>query len=374
MGCYEDHVLLAYLDGELKSEGMAVESHMQQCERCQARLRELADDEQYLESVLSEHMEEIELDNTFKEESWIRLKFQLNEGRRPETKRSIPGISRGGRRLVAAAVVLLLIGGFSLGSVRGVVADLLSVFRMDRIQTITISPQDMDQIDQAIQNGIEQIDIENLGTFKVNGSEETIWDCSLTVAEDNLGFKILTPELEGYGEPQVSVWKYPQQSLTLNVPGINQLIGNLGGTRLLPQELDRQTIILSQHPQVILNYESPGLSPVSMFQMRSPELAVPGNVKVEEVRDVLLGLPFWPDGIRQQLAAINDWQHTMVIPTTADIQPVTVRGHQGITWNDPESSPHSANSTVLWSENGIIYSISGQMAVEQILEIAEGIK
>lgn len=115
MGCYEDHVLLAYLDGELKSEGMAVESHMQQCERCQARLRELADDEQYLESVLSEHMEEIELDNTFKEESWIRLKFQLNEGRRPETKRSIPGISRGGRRLVAAAVVLLLIGGFSWG-------------------------------------------------------------------------------------------------------------------------------------------------------------------------------------------------------------------------------------------------------------------
>ena len=104
-------------------------------------------------------MEEIELDNTFKEESWIRLKFQLNEGRRPETKRSIPGISRGGRRLVAAAVVLLLIGGFSLGSVRGVVADLLSVFRMDRIQTITISPQDMDQIYHAIQSGIDHIDI-----------------------------------------------------------------------------------------------------------------------------------------------------------------------------------------------------------------------
>ncbi len=324
--------------------------------------------------MLSEHLEEIELSNTFKEESWIRLKFQLNEARRPKEKRKSPGISRGGRRLVAAAVVLLLVGGFSLGSVRGVVADLLSVFRIDRIQTIAISPEEMDQIDQALQNGIGQIDIENLGTFKVNGSQETIRDCSLAVAEDNLGGKLLTPVLEGYGEPQVSVMKYPQQSLTLNVPGINQTIKNLGGTRLLPQELDRQTITLSQYPQVTLNYQSPGLPAVSMFQMRSPELAVPGSVKVEEVRDALLSLPFWPDGIRQQLAAINDWKNTVVIPTTADIKPVTVRGYQGIIWNDPEPAPDSASTTILWSENGIIYSISGQLSQEQILEIAEGMK
>ena len=47
MGCYEDHMLLAYLDGELKSEGMAVESHLKQCSDCQERLRVLAEDEQF---------------------------------------------------------------------------------------------------------------------------------------------------------------------------------------------------------------------------------------------------------------------------------------------------------------------------------------
>ena len=30
------------------------------------------------EGVLSEHLEEIDLSNAFKEESWIRLKLQLN--------------------------------------------------------------------------------------------------------------------------------------------------------------------------------------------------------------------------------------------------------------------------------------------------------
>ena len=374
MGCYEDHVLLAYLDGELKSEGMAVESHLQQCEQCQARLRALADDEQYVEGVLSEHLEEIELGNNFKEESWIRLKFQLNAGRRPKAKSKLSGISRSQRRLAAAAVVLLLIGGFSLGSVRGVVADLLSVFRVDRIETIAISPQEMDQIDEAVRKGIGRIEIDNLGTFRVDGKGETVWDGSLAEAQKKLDFRIIKPALEGYGEPQVRIKEYPSQSLTLNVPGINEMIRSLGGTKLLPRELDKQTITLSAPPQMFLNYQSPGLFPVSIVQMKSPQLVVPGNVKVEEVRDTLLSLPFWPEGIRQQLAGINDWRNTMVIPTTADIQPVTVRGYQGVIWSAHEPSPDAASTTVLWSENGVIYSVSAPLAREQVLEIAEGMK
>jgi len=375
MGCYEDHILLAYLDGEQKSEGMAIETHLQQCSQCQARLRALANDEQFLEGVLSDHLEEIELDNTLKEESWIRLKLQLNADRKPKAKRKAMRLSSGQRRLVAAAAVLLLIGSFSIGSVRSAVADLLSVFRVDKIETIAISPQDMAQIDKAIQNGIERVDIENLGIFRVNGTDQTIMDCTIAEAEDNAGFVILKPDMEGYGEPQVSVIKHASHSLTLNVPGINGIIRDLGGTEFLPRELDRQTITLSAPPQVCLDYQSEGLPPVSIVQMRSPELAVPGNIEVEEVRDALLSLPFWPERIRQQLASIDDWRHTMVIPTTANLQPVTVRGYQGVIWNnEPDHSVDSASTAVLWSENGIIYSIHGQLSPERIQEIAEGMK
>ncbi|MGE5543824.1 MAG: DUF4367 domain-containing protein [Bacillota bacterium] len=373
MSCYEDHVLLAYLDGELKSEGMKIESHLQQCNRCQARLRTLADDVQYLEGVLAEHLEEVELDNTFKEESWIRLKFKLNNDHRPKTRQQTIKMRNNQLRLVAAVAVFLLLGSFSFGGVRRAVSDLLSVFRVERIETITISPQYMAQIDEAVQNGIERVDIKGLGTFRVNGSEETIRDCSLAQAEDSLGFTILKPDMAGYGEPQTTLVKHALRSLTLNVPGINKLIRDLGGTRLLPQELDQQTIILSTPSQVFLNYQSPGLPPVSMVQMRSPEPVVPGNVNVEEVKDALLSLPFWPEGIRQQIAGIDDWRHIMAIPENANVQPVTVRGNQGIFWNNPEPSQYSS-TTVLWSEKGITYSISGQLPLEKILEFAEGMK
>lgn len=376
MGCYEDHLLLAYMDGELKSESMAVESHLQECDECQARLRALADDEQYLEGVLSDHLEEIELGHAFKQESWIRFKLQLSStpkqklaGVSPGRKVS-SGIGRAKVRLgVAAAVVLLLIGSLALGSVRSALADLLSVFRADTIETISL--QDKAQMDEALKRGIERIDIDNIGTFRVKGSEENIPDCTLAEAGNNLGFKILKPDMQGYGEPHVSVKKHPSQSLTLNVPGINEAIKKLGGTHLLPQELDLQTVTLNPHPQVFLNYQSSSLPSVSMVQARNPELEVPGNVKAEAVRDALLSLPFWPEGIRQQLAGINDWRHTMVIPETALTQPVTVRGYQGITWNN---GADSASTTVIWSENGIIYSINGQLPLERILEIAEGMK
>ena len=383
MGCYEDHLLLAYMDGELKSESMAVESHLQECNQCQARLRALADDEQYLEGVLSDHLEEVELGHAFKQESWIRFKFQLSSNPKqkparvsPGRRQVSPGVGRAKFRLgVAAAVVLLLIGSLALGGVRSAVADLLSVFRVDRIETIGVSIQDMAQMDEALKKGVERIDIENIGTFRVKGSEVTIPDWTLAKAENNLGFKILKPDMQGYGEPHVSVKKHPSQSLTLNVPGINEAIKKLGGTQVLPQELDLQTVTLNANPQVFLDYQSPELPSVFMVQMRSPELEVPGNVKVELVRDALLSLPFWPEEIRRQLASIDDWRHTMVIPETANTQPVTVRGYQGLTWNnESEHSMDSTSTTVIWSENGIICSIKGQLPLERILEIAEGMK
>jgi len=370
LSCYEEHVLLTYLDGELKAEGMAVESHLRECEKCQARLKDLAERQQFVEGVLTEHLDEIELGPAFKEESWIRMKFRLASAKPHKPKRKPFAISRGQRRLAVAAVFLFMLGCLSLGSVRGAVADFLSVFRMEKIETISISPEEMEQINQALHRGIGEIDIKNLGTLKVEGPEETIWDGTLAEARKSLDFTVITPVLEGYGEPSARIKRYAPKSLTLNVPGINGLIQKLGGTVLLPAELNGQTVTLEMPPQLFLNYVKPGLPSVVLVQMKSPELKVPGSVRVELVRDALLSLPFWPEGIRQQLAGINDWRHTMVVPQTANSQPVVIRGCEGMAWSDPESS----SASLLWSENGIIYSLAGELSLECLLEIAEGMQ
>jgi len=374
MGCYEDHVLLAYLDGELKSEGMAVESHLKQCNDCQARLRILAEDEQFLEGVLSEHLEEVDLSNAFKEESWIRLKLQLNAGHKQRRSRSLPDTSKAKSRTAAvAAVMLLLVGTLFFGGIRSAVADFLSVFRMDRIDTMAITAQEMAQIEKAFQDG-QEIEIANVGTLKMVGFEETFSERSLDEAAETVDFIIIRPDLRGYDAPQVSVKKEAEISLTLNVPGINSMIKGLGGTQLLPRELDQQTVTIVSPPQVSLSYQSSVHPAVSIVQMRNPELMVPGGVEAEKVKNALLSLPFWPDRIKKQLEAVSDWKKAIVIPATADIQAVTVRGNQGITWSDPELSLEATGNTVFWSENGIIYGISGRMPLEQILEIAEGMK
>ncbi len=372
MGCYEDHMLLAYLDGELKSEGMAVESHLKQCNDCQARLRILAEDEQFLEGVLSEHLEEVDLSNAFKEESWIRLKLQLNAGHKQKRSRSLPEAGRA-KSVVAAAVVFLLVGTLFFSGLRSAVADLLSVFRMDRIDIMAITAQEMEQIEKAFQDG-QEIEVANVGTLKMAGFEETFSERSLDEAAEMVDSIIIQPDLRGYDAPQVSIKNQAEISLTLNVPGINSILNSLGGTRLLPRELDQQTVSIVSPPQVLLSYQSAVHPAVSILQMRSPELMVPGSIEAEKVREPLLSLPFWPDRIKKHIESTGDWKKAIVIPETADIQAVTVRGNQGIAWSEPEPSSEATGNTVFWSENGIIYGISGRMPLEQILEIAEGMK
>ncbi len=149
VGCYEDHFLLAYLDGELKSEGMVVESHLRDCGQCRSAVKELADNEQYLEGMLAENLEEIELDSAFKEESWIRLKFELTPNKGEMANKIItPWMGTRQRRLIAALAIFLFIGTFFLG----VATDALSIFREDRIDTIAIS-QEMTRSDEMIKKG-----------------------------------------------------------------------------------------------------------------------------------------------------------------------------------------------------------------------------
>lgn len=374
MRCYEDHVLLAYLDGELKSEGMAVERHLKECNDCQARLRILAEDEQFLEGVLSEHLEEVDLSNAFKEESWIRLKLQLNSAPKQKQSRSLPVAGRGKSRATAvAAVMLLLVGSLFFGGIRSAVADFLSMFRMDRIDTMAVTAQEMAQIENAFQDG-QEIEIAYVGTLKMVGFEEAFSERSLDEAAEMVDFTIIQPDLRGYDGPQVSVKKLSEINLTLNVPGINSMINNLGGTSLLPSELDQRTVTIISPPQVSLSYQSSVHPAVFVVQMRNPELMVPGGVEKEKVKNALLSLPFWPDRIKKQLEGIDDWKKNIVIPENADIQTVTVRGNQGITWSEPETSSEATGNTVCWSENGIIYGLSGRMPLEEILEIAEGMK
>ena len=61
----------------------------------------------------------------------------------------------------AAAIMLALAVTFSFGSVRSAASDLLTIFRVEKVRTINLTPSDLSQIERAFREGAGKVDIEN---------------------------------------------------------------------------------------------------------------------------------------------------------------------------------------------------------------------
>jgi anti-sigma factor RsiW len=366
--CPSDPVVREYLDGELNPErALSIKEHLDHCEPCRSRLEAFRDNDRFVREILAQ-IEEVQPDSEGTEQAWTRLHTSINA----ENKRRSLNLTNKYRRwAIAAVVTLCLAGAMSFHDVRSAVADFLTVFRAEKIQTISITPHDMAQLDQAISNGIGKVDIKEFGTIEMQGREQHLAGITLDKARAAADFTIAAPQLSGYNEPTANLDQSPRMDLTLNVNKINGLITNLGGVKLLPAELAGKTFTLDIHPLVTLNYQSSeGLAPIALAETRSPELSVPGGVNVDEVRDALLSLPFWPDNIKQQLEGIKDWRHTLIVPASDNTTAVTVSGQPGVYMrlNDQGSA------MLFWAKDGIVYSLSGPLSQEKAVQIAESIR
>ncbi|MGE5396218.1 MAG: anti-sigma factor family protein, partial [Chitinophagales bacterium] len=312
MACYESPALREYLDRELSPElASQVEKHLEGCSSCRGKLQRLMENDRFVGSALSKYHADFKEENFSAHAGWTGLEARIKK----ERTRRLKEMTWKYRRVAAvAAITLCLAGSLAFGNVRGAVADFLSVFRVEKVQTITVSQQDMEQIAQAVQSGIGEIDIKDFGTINVSGKEEYLSNLSPAEARETVGFDVMTPDSGTYGQPLINVQKSPEMSLNLNVAKVNQTITSLGGTQLLPEDLQDKTFNIKIHPVISMLYFKNGEPAVTLSASRSPEMEVPGGVDVLAVRDALLSLPFWPDNVKQQLQGIDDWQHTMVLP------------------------------------------------------------
>jgi hypothetical protein len=165
-------------------------------------------------------------------------------------------------------------------------------------------------------------------------------------------------------------------SLTLDVDRVNAMIQSLNGPKLLPRELDGETFVVNYPNSLSVEYgTAPGRTPISLLQMRSPELQVPDKVNVDAVRDALLSLPIWPERIRTQLAGINDWRNTLIIPDAGQNSEVLVRGYPGL-YISGQNPNHAGldQAGLIWSESGLVYGLYGSFTQEQALQLAESMR
>lgn len=335
--CRDEGTLLGYLDRELPPEEMkAIRQHLDYCPRCSNLLREIEDNLEFSQhklGQLSPTEESVVISG--QEQVWARLQPALPSR---EKGRNYMNLKRWS---IAAALVLILGVTAYVPSFRTAVADLLQVFRVEKMQTLTLTSQDMMAIQNALEQGGSDINLENFGRIETSGETQER-KISRTEITQLLPFK---PLLAANQEGEYRVVKTPSVVITPKVDNVNQLLKSLGSEDLLPRELDGQTFKVTMADTFVADYKD-----YTLMAGTSPELQVPPGVDMKAVLRPLINLPIWPQGVREQLATIDDLEHTLVVPGQK-VEKVSVNGSPAIISRD-------GAATLIWQNQGLFYILN----------------
>jgi hypothetical protein len=311
--------------------------------------------------------------------------------------------------LVIVGIVAVLGASMALAPVRTFAVQVLSVFRVQKIATVSITEDDLTKISDSLENGDSHVSLKELGDVWVEGKLASggaeVTPTTLSAAQAAVDFPVLTPAgIEG--TQTVLVQPAGSVKFRLHVDKVNELLHYYGAEKVFSRAVDGKTFQVDMPPTVYISWGSndagpadggpsqaaegdgtpkrgvevdPSSSDVLIAETRGPQLTVPDGVNPLELRDVLLGLPFLPESVRTQLSGVSEWQSTLIVPNLAgSTREVTVAGHPGVVIGepvDPDMSPedranYASPVAVMWQQDGVLRAVATSSEARS-LKIAE---
>lgn len=355
--CYDEGTLQAYLDGELDEiTSKNIEEHVKTCSTCRQKLEELKFINEFTTNALK-------TSNIDLNDAWIAFNEKLSKEN--NKRKGVVSLFTKYKKSIAAALIVAFIAASAFfPPLKNAEAKLLNIFRLNKMQVITITPEDMMQIQNQFYNkGIKNISLKDYGEIIKDGSQEgrQISPDELDKVESILGYKIKLPADENFEIKHAYISKIEGLEFILKVDKINELIKTFGGTHFFPKELDRKPIIINFGRAIDMNLQkkSSEIDTVTLNIVKTPEIVVPEGVDVDKVIDALVNLPFLPENIKRQIAGVTDWKETLPIPIgtsdNTEIKEITIRGNKGILIVE-KSGPYFV--ALGWSENGVMYNLT----------------
>ncbi len=358
MNCPDQGKLLLYLESELSpEENRHMESHLVSCSRCLHELNELEDNLNFALQCRPEMLGEFQ---DYEPAGQTAVWKQVQKDMKKAKWRLITMKLK--KTAIAAAIVLSIGLVGTVPAVQTVAANFLQVFRVQNVDTLTLGPNDMLQIQNALQQGNQNFDVENFGSIKTLGEQE---ERSLKADELNtLNFKARFPTLMADQKAEYLLQKSPVIEIQPKVDNINKFLLSLGSAYKLPAALDGQQCRISMGESLITNYDG-----LSLYQAPSPQIEVPEGVKVEEVAQAMVALPIWPENVKRQLESVSDWEHTLLIPTDGNAVKVTVNGKNAVLAKEDNYR------ALIWQEDGILYFLEDHANQQvDLVKIAESLR
>lgn len=260
------------------------------------------------------------------------------------------------------ALLLMLVVAFSFPPVRAAASDFLGLFRVEKFAAISVSPEQLAMLDELAEDGLYP------GELEMNqepGAPEPV--ATLSEAEAMVGQPVETAA--ALGAPQsIQVAQGGSGRLLVDLASARAILQAAGSDpMLLPDSLDGAAVDVTVFPSVEQRWEG-----VSLVQTESPEIDYPDDVDPTLLGEALLRLLGLDPAEAQRLARNIDWTTTMLLPVPEDVatfREVMVDGNSGLAL----SSVDGQGSSVMWQEGGVVYVLTGERGVDELLAVAEAI-
>ncbi|MGG4450586.1 zf-HC2 domain-containing protein [Brevibacillus porteri] len=391
MKCADTGFIQAFLDGECSSkESEQFLLHLDYCETCRTQLDELSELDNWTREKMEHAFSEKNDVKVNTEAAWQRFSQSIEKTtdtyaqerqmitNRATIRRSWNQMNKQTKRWVTgASAAAVLAVSLSFPQVQAAANDFLSIFRMDKVEFVKVTQEDLRELEQWIANGnVGEMELNGIGKIWIDENdqeklEQRSYYYNNKESAEKAGVKL--PQLpQDVTVDSVNVNSPYTMHMEIDADRANKLLGQLQVEARFDEKLSGKRFSL-KIPQMQNVWMTAGKESYGYSVVDAPELTAPEGVDLAQLRETLLALPFIPDQVKKQMISIEDWQHTLPVPYMADgeskMKEVKVNGQNGMLITG------KYNTHLMWQQDGQIHMLEGsEKNADRLLDFAKQLK
>jgi hypothetical protein len=281
-----------------------------------------------------------------------------------------------------ALAVAALALAFTFPAVRATAQQALDLFRVREFAVVHVD-----------ENRMEQLKARNFDPEALfGGSVEQLQDpgparrfADLAAAEHAAGFDVQSPSylartlspdtvvVQGEGRVRVTLATQPLRDM-MDLMEVRDLD--------LPAGLDGQRLEARIPAFVVQRFTGTGKRRAALVQSESPEISLPPGVDLARLGEIGLRVLGVEKAEAHRLAGVIDWHTTLLVPVVASatrFQQVSVNGARGMMLETtstatPDGSDRGPGKVLMWTRDGRVYALLGNVDEVEMVQMAESVR
>ena len=287
------------------------------------------------------------------------------------------------RPVFAAALALAVCGAlFTLPAVRATAQQMIDLFRVRDFAVVPVDAARMEQL------RAQKFDPRTLLGGKVEKLQDFGPPQSFTTIEAAAaaaGFGPLRPGVlpRAMRLDSVLVCGELRERVTVDTQPLRSLMDAFDVRDLsVPPGLDGQVVSIHVPRVMVQKYGNGRGARAAFVQTNGPEVSLPPGVDLARLGEIGLRLMGLKPGEASRMARSIDWRSTLLVPVSSNattFQQITVNGVRGVylestSTRTPDGADRGPGAVVMWSRDGRVYALMGNLDQGSIVTMAESVR